>query len=120
MEVMIQELQMLWDHGIKVDGVTWRVALVNGIWDGKGFEQVTATMGSGMAKDAMYAILGGFGLGRQVNTHCTLAMPPKEILAETNDLVEYQILQSCGIFKPLMKHDHKTVLTPHICGSVIE
>ena len=32
-EVMIQELQLLWDHGIKVDGVTWRVALVNGIWD---------------------------------------------------------------------------------------
>ncbi len=48
---MIQELQMLWDHGILIDGVTWRVALVKGIWDGKGFEMVTKTMGAGSMKN---------------------------------------------------------------------
>ena len=24
----------------------WRIAIINGIWDGKGYEQVTKTMGS--------------------------------------------------------------------------
>ena len=43
---MVQELQLLWKHGIIVNGVCWRVAIVNGIWDGKGYEQVTKTMGS--------------------------------------------------------------------------
>lgn len=61
---MIQELQMLWEHGIKVDGVTWRVALVNGIWDGKGFEQVTKTMGSGSAKGCNVCDFGGIVFGQ--------------------------------------------------------
>jgi hypothetical protein len=37
---MVQELQLLWDHGILVNGIRWRVAMINGIWDGKGYEQV--------------------------------------------------------------------------------
>jgi hypothetical protein len=36
---MVEELQLLWDNGILVDGTKWRVALINGIWDGKGYEQ---------------------------------------------------------------------------------
>ncbi len=55
---------MLWDYGIKVDGVTWRVALVNGIWDGKGFEQVTATMGSGSRKGCNVCDFGGVYFGQ--------------------------------------------------------
>jgi hypothetical protein len=50
MEIMIEELQLLWDHGILVDGVTWRVALVNGIWDGPGYQKVTKTMGANSEK----------------------------------------------------------------------
>ena len=40
LEVMVQELELLWEHGILVNGIRWRVAMINGIWDGKGFEQV--------------------------------------------------------------------------------
>ena len=43
---MCDELKMLWEHGIMVKGIKWRVAIVNGIWDGKGYESVTKTMGS--------------------------------------------------------------------------
>ena len=43
---MCDELKLLWEHGIVVKGVKWRVAIVNGIWDGKGYESVTKTMGS--------------------------------------------------------------------------
>jgi len=64
MELMIQELQLLWDYGIKVNGVTWRVALVNGIWDGKGFEQVTATMGAGSSKGCNVCDFGGVWFGQ--------------------------------------------------------
>ena len=37
----------LWSPGIKVNDVIYRIGLVNGIWDGKGFEQVTKTQGTG-------------------------------------------------------------------------
>ena len=43
---MTEEFKLLWSEGILVDGVRWRVAIINGIWDGKGYEQVTKTMGS--------------------------------------------------------------------------
>jgi hypothetical protein len=61
---MIQELQMLWDHGILVDGITWRVALVNGIWDGKGFEMVTKTMGAGSLKGCNVCNFEGVYFGK--------------------------------------------------------
>ena len=44
--LMVKEILLLWTHGIRCDGVTWKVALINGVWDGKGFEQVTRTQGS--------------------------------------------------------------------------
>ena len=47
--MLCEELKLLWEHGIKWNGVTWRVAVINGIWDGKGFESVTKTMGSNSA-----------------------------------------------------------------------
>ncbi len=43
LQVMVEELQLLWDHGILVDGTRWRVAMINGIWDGKGYEQACFT-----------------------------------------------------------------------------
>ena len=43
---MTEELNLLWSEGIIVNGVRWRIAIINGIWDGKGYEQVTKTMGS--------------------------------------------------------------------------
>jgi hypothetical protein len=46
LHVMCEELKLLWYPGIQIDNVVWRVALINGIWDGKGFEQVTKTMGA--------------------------------------------------------------------------
>ena len=46
-QVMVEELKLLWKFGITVNGICWRVAIVNGIWDGKGYEKVTKTMGSG-------------------------------------------------------------------------
>ena len=44
--LLADELLLLWNHGLVFDGVTWKVALINGVWDGKGFEQVTKTQGS--------------------------------------------------------------------------
>jgi len=43
--LLAQELLDLWNHGIVVGSTTWRVALVNGVWDGKGFEKATFTQG---------------------------------------------------------------------------
>ena len=45
LHVMCEELKLLWSPGITIGNVVWRVAIINGIWDGKGFEQVTKTMG---------------------------------------------------------------------------
>ena len=44
--LLADELLLLWNHGLVCDGITWKVALINGVWDGKGFEQVTKTQGS--------------------------------------------------------------------------
>ena len=63
MEIMIQELEMLWEHGILVNDVKWRVALINGIWDGKGFEQVTKTMGSNSGHGCNVCDFGGVHFG---------------------------------------------------------
>ena len=47
LEIFAEELMELWSPGIKVNNVIYRIGLVNGIWDGKGFEQVTKTQGTG-------------------------------------------------------------------------
>jgi hypothetical protein len=47
LEIFAEELKELWSPGILIDGITYRIGLVNGIWDGRGFEQVTKTQGGG-------------------------------------------------------------------------
>ena len=44
---MTEELKELWIPGITFGDITYRIALVNGIWDGRGFEQITKTQGAG-------------------------------------------------------------------------
>ena len=46
-DIIAKELIELWEPGITVNGITYRVALLNGIWDGRGFEQITKTQGAG-------------------------------------------------------------------------
>ena len=45
--VFVKELKCLWSPGMLVDDIYYRVALVSGIWDGRGFEKVTLTQGGG-------------------------------------------------------------------------
>lgn len=45
--LMVEELKSLWTIGILVNGITWKVALINGVWDGRGYEKVTCTQGAG-------------------------------------------------------------------------
>ena len=40
----------MWSPGLQIGNVIYRVGLVNGIWDGKGFEGVTKTQGGGSHK----------------------------------------------------------------------
>ena len=46
LEVFAHEMLELWLPGLTIDNVVYRIALVNGIFDGKGYEQVTKTRGS--------------------------------------------------------------------------
>ena len=46
LELFAKELVELWIPGITINGTTYRVGVVSGIFDGKGFEQVTKTQGS--------------------------------------------------------------------------
>ena len=50
LEIFAEELKELWLPGLLIDGKIYRIGLVNGIWDGKGFEQVTKTQGGGSLK----------------------------------------------------------------------
>ena len=45
LQIFSEELKELWNPGILIGNVIYRIGLVNGIWDGKGFEQVTKTQG---------------------------------------------------------------------------
>ena len=66
MEIMVDELSMLWEHGILVNGTLWRVALISGIWDGKGYEMVTKTMGAGSLKGCNVCNFNGISFGETV------------------------------------------------------
>jgi hypothetical protein len=57
---MCQELLPLWNDGILHAGITYRVAIVNGIWDGKGFEKVTHTQGGASLEGCNACDFGGF------------------------------------------------------------
>ena len=46
LEVFAKELRELWDPGIIVNGIMYRVGVVSAIFDGKGFDQITKTQGS--------------------------------------------------------------------------
>ncbi len=43
LEIFAEELKELWSPGINIEGINYRIGVVNGIWDGRGFEQVTKT-----------------------------------------------------------------------------
>ena len=47
LHIFAAELQELWTPGLVVNGITYRIGVVNGIWDGRGFESVTKTQGGG-------------------------------------------------------------------------
>ncbi len=47
LRLMVEELKLLWNIGITIDGITWKVGIVNGVWDGKGYEKVTCCQGGG-------------------------------------------------------------------------
>ncbi len=45
MDLFAEELLDLWENPIVYKGITFKVALISGIWDGKGYEKVTHTRG---------------------------------------------------------------------------
>ncbi len=45
MDLFAEELLDLWENPIVHEGVEYKVALIAGIWDGKGYEKVTHTRG---------------------------------------------------------------------------
>lgn len=67
METFAKELKGLWEPGFIVDGITYRVALVNGIFDGKGLELVSKTRGSCSLEGCNTCNFSGysFGVGKQ-------------------------------------------------------
>ena len=50
LEIFAEELKHLWSDGIRIGDIIYRIGLLNGIWDGRGFEQVTKTQGTGSHK----------------------------------------------------------------------
>ena len=63
---MCQELLPLWTEGINHDGINYRVGIVNGIWDGKGFEKVTHTQGGASLEGCNACDFGGYYFARTV------------------------------------------------------
>ncbi len=45
LEIFAKEFKKLCSSGISIEGITYRIGVVNGIWDGRGFDQVTKTQG---------------------------------------------------------------------------
>ena len=59
-------MKELWSVGIKIGEVVYRIGLVNGIWDGRGFEQVTKTQGSASLKGCNACDFPGISFARSV------------------------------------------------------
>ena len=63
MSLFAKELLSLWVEGIKLRSVTYRFGIVNGIFDGKGFEQVTKTQGSCSHEGCNACNFSGYSFG---------------------------------------------------------
>ena len=46
LRLLVQDLNELWIKGIIIDDVTYKFAIVNAVWDGAAFQDVTRTQGS--------------------------------------------------------------------------
>ena len=62
-EIFAEELLGLWDPGFKVNGVLNRVAVINGVFDGKGLELVTKTQGSCSLEGCNACNFSGYNFG---------------------------------------------------------
>ena len=96
--MLCEELKLLWEHGIKWNGVTWRVAVINGIWDGKGFESVTKTMGSNSAHGCNVCNCQEFILQEQKDIRFILVTQLGMIQGDYKDQQQkYPIGEKCGM-----------------------
>ncbi len=66
LELFAEELRQLWRTGIKINDKVYRVAIVNGIFDGRGFEQVTKTQGGGSNAGCNTCDFQGVSFGKSV------------------------------------------------------
>ena len=66
LEIFTEELKELWSPGITFGDSTYRIGLVNGIWDGKGFEGVTKTQGGGSHKGCNACDFNGITFAKTV------------------------------------------------------
>ena len=66
LEIFAEELSDLWKDGIQVGDIKYRIGLVNGVWDGKGFEQVTKTQGACSVKGCNACDFPGLTFARTV------------------------------------------------------
>lgn len=63
LEIFANELVELWNPGITINGIVYRIGLVSAIFDGKGFEQVTKTQGSASLEGCNACDFPGFWFG---------------------------------------------------------
>ena len=63
LEIFANELVELWNPGITINGIVYRVGIISAIFDGKGFEQVTKTQGSASLQGCNACDFPGFWFG---------------------------------------------------------
>ena len=63
LEIFANELLELWNPGITINGIVYRIGIVSAIFDGKGYEQVTKTQGSASLEGCNACDFPGFWFG---------------------------------------------------------
>ena len=66
LQLLVEDLLPLWTEGIVVDGIKFRVGLVNGVWDGIAFQDVTKTEGSKSLSGCNVCSFEGVSFARRV------------------------------------------------------
>ena len=112
MNIFAKELLSLWNDGITVGTVKFRFAIINGIFDGKGFEQVTKTQGSCSHEGCNACNFPGFSFG--VGHRHSVVYPFYNQYLPQDDLPKLDILVCCIIFEmklfPLQSIEHMLII----------
>ena len=66
LQLLVNDLSSLWTEGLVIDGIKFRVGLVNGVWDGIAFQEVTKTEGSKSLSGCNVCTFEGISFSRRV------------------------------------------------------